>query len=99
MLGYTAKMSRDSISLNRMKHAPHPPYLPDLEPSDFPFGYIKGKLIGYFPETPSELLVRIGGILTEIPPETLNVVFLKWMDGWMGGWMGGTIAKICAGKW
>jgi hypothetical protein len=31
-------------------------------------------------ETPSELLVPIRVILAEIPRETLNVVFLEWME-------------------
>jgi hypothetical protein len=39
----------------------------------------------YRAETPSELLVRIRIririILVEIPRETLNAVFLEWMDG------------------
>jgi hypothetical protein len=78
---HTAKMSSDYIGLNRMKQAPHPPYLPDLAPSDFlVFGYVKGKLMGYRAETPSELLVRIRVILSEIPRETSNTVFLKWME-------------------
>jgi hypothetical protein len=34
----------------------------------------------YRVETPSELLVRIRVILTEIPRETLNAVFLEWME-------------------
>jgi hypothetical protein len=64
-----------------MKQAPHPLYSPDLAPSDFfLFGHVKGKLIGYHVETPSELLVRIRVILAEIPRETLNAVFLEWME-------------------
>jgi hypothetical protein len=46
----------------------------------FLFGYVKGKLMGYRAETPSELLVRIRVILVEIPRETLNAVFLEWME-------------------
>jgi hypothetical protein len=82
MLGHTPrKMTRDYIDLNRMKQAPHHPYSPDLVPSDFfLFGDIKGKLIEYRAETPSELLVRIRVILAEIPQETLNPVFLEWME-------------------
>jgi hypothetical protein len=34
----------------------------------------------YRAETPSELLVRIRVILAEIPLETLNAVFLEWME-------------------
>jgi hypothetical protein len=46
----------------------------------FLFGYVKGKLMGYRAETPSELLVRIWVILAEIPQETLSTVFLEWME-------------------
>jgi hypothetical protein len=74
-------MPRDSIGLNRIKQALHPPYSPDLASSDsFLFGYGKGKLMGYRAETPSELLVRIRVILAEIPREALNAVFLEWME-------------------
>jgi hypothetical protein len=34
----------------------------------------------YRAETRSELLVRIRVILAEIPRETLNAVFLEWME-------------------
>jgi hypothetical protein len=54
-----------------------------LAPSDFfffLFGYVKGKLMGYGAETPSELLVRIRVILAEIPRDILNAVFLEWME-------------------
>jgi hypothetical protein len=79
---HTAKMSKDYIDLNRMKLAPHSPYSPDLAPSDFSlFGYVKGKLMEYRAETPSELLVRIRVTLAEIPRETLNAVFSnRWSD-------------------
>jgi hypothetical protein len=78
---HTAKMSRDYISLNRMKQASYPPYSPDLAPLDvFLFGYFKVKLMGHRAETLSELLVRIRVILAEIPRRTLNAVFLEWME-------------------
>jgi hypothetical protein len=52
-----------------------------LAPSDFfLFGTVKVKLMGYWVETPSELLVRIPVIMAEIPRETLNAVFLEWME-------------------
>jgi hypothetical protein len=70
-------MSRDYIGLNRMKQAPHPLFARFGALGLFPFGYIKGKLMGYHAETPSELLVRIRIILAEIPRETLNGVFLE----------------------
>jgi hypothetical protein len=36
--------------------------------------------MGYRAETPSEFLVRSWVILAEIPRETLNAVFLEWME-------------------
>jgi hypothetical protein len=55
--------------------------LPDLAPSGFSiFGYVKGKLMGYRAETPSEFLVRIRVILAEIPREASNAVFLEWTE-------------------
>jgi hypothetical protein len=63
-----------------------------LKPSNFfRFGYVKEKLMGYRTETLSEFLVRIRVIPTEIPRETLNTVFLEWMDE--------AIAKMHAGRW
>jgi histone-lysine N-methyltransferase SETMAR len=89
---HIAKMSRDDIGLNQMKQVPHPPYSPDLASSDFfLFGYVKGKLMGYHAETPIELLDCIRVILAEIPRETLNAVFLEWMDG--------ATAKMRTGRW
>jgi hypothetical protein len=38
--------------------------------------------MGYRVETASEVLVRIRVILAEIPRETLNAVFLEWMERW-----------------
>jgi hypothetical protein len=78
---HTAKMSKDYINLNRMKQTPHPLYSPDLASSDFfLFGYVKVKLMEYRAETPSELLVHIRVILAESLRETLNAVFLEWME-------------------
>jgi hypothetical protein len=36
--------------------------------------------MGYRAGTPSEFLVRIRVILAEIPRETLNAIFLEWME-------------------
>jgi hypothetical protein len=73
-------MSKDYIGLNRMKQAPHPPICQIWHPRTFPFWLRPRKADGYRAETPSELLVRIRVILEEIPRETLNAVFLEWME-------------------
>jgi hypothetical protein len=36
--------------------------------------------MGHRAETPSELLIRIRVILAEIARETLNAVFLEWIE-------------------
>jgi hypothetical protein len=52
-----------------------------LAPSDFfLFGYVKGRLMEYRAEIPSEFLVRIRVILAEIPRETLKTVLFEWME-------------------
>jgi hypothetical protein len=75
------KASTDYITRHAMKRAPHPPDSPDLAPSDFfLFGCVGRKLMGYRAKSESELLVRIGVILAEIPRDVLNAVFFEWMD-------------------
>jgi hypothetical protein len=73
-------MSRDYINLNRMKQAPHPPIRQIGHPRTLSFAHVKGKLMGYRAETPSEFFVRIRVLLAEIPREALNAVFLEWME-------------------
>jgi hypothetical protein len=73
-------MSANSLALNKVKKAPHPPYSPDLAPSDcFLFGYVKRNLMGCHVENLSELLVRIQVILSAIPSEIFVEVFLEWI--------------------
>jgi histone-lysine N-methyltransferase SETMAR len=44
---HTAKLSTQYFNENRMKSVPHPPYSPDLVPSDFYlFGYVKRCVAG-----------------------------------------------------
>jgi hypothetical protein len=65
-----------------MKSAPHPPYSPDLAPSDFYlFAYVKKCLAGLSFEDADQLLAAVEGILEGIEKMTLQAVFLEWMDG------------------
>jgi hypothetical protein len=57
-----------------------PPIHQIWHPRTFPFWPSQRKADGYRAETPFELLVRIRVILAEIPRETLNAVFLEWME-------------------
>jgi hypothetical protein len=64
-----------------MKSAPHPPYSPDLAPSDFYlFGYVNICLAGPSFEDADQLFAAVKGVLEGIEKVTLQTVFLEWMD-------------------
>jgi hypothetical protein len=78
---HTAKLSTQYFNKNRMKSAPHPPYSPDLAPSDFYlFGYVKICLAGLSFEDADQLLAGVEGAIEGIEKMTLQAVFLEWMD-------------------
>jgi hypothetical protein len=59
----------------------HPPYLPDLAPSDFFFfGHVKNRLQGIVFRSNGELLAGIREVLDEIPVETLQDAFEHWIE-------------------
>ena len=64
---------------NKLKNAPHPPYSPDLAPSDFYlFGYLKHKMIGLEFSSVDELKQYIIHEFSLIPKEKLIEVFQEW---------------------
>jgi hypothetical protein len=57
----------------------HPPYSPDLAPSDFfLFGHIKRLLGGYHFENAGELLSMVVKIIDAITKEMRENVFFEW---------------------
>jgi hypothetical protein len=78
---HTAKLSTQYCNENRMKSAPHPPWSPDLTPSDFYLlGHVKRCLAGLSFEDADELLAAVEGVLEGIEKMTSQAVFLEWMD-------------------
>jgi hypothetical protein len=80
---HAVKLSTQYFNGNRMKSAPHPPYSPDLTPSDFYlFGYVKRCLAGpsFEDADADQLLAAIEGVLEDIDKVTLQAAFLEWMD-------------------
>jgi histone-lysine N-methyltransferase SETMAR len=78
---HTAAISTSFLDENGMMKAHHPPYSPDLAPSDFYlFGYIKRNLSGTSFDEGEELLSAIVDILDSLETATLNRVFLVWME-------------------
>ena len=67
----------EEIGLARMCH---PPYSPDLAPSDFfLFGYLKTKLQGMHFTSDEELFQVACGILRAIPVTTLRDFYSEWI--------------------
>jgi histone-lysine N-methyltransferase SETMAR len=78
---HTAKLSTQYFNENRMKSMPHPPYSPDLSPSDsYLFGYVKRCLAGLSFEDVGQLLAAVEGVLEGIEKVTLQAISLEWMD-------------------
>jgi transposase len=73
---HTAQKCRTFCEENGLRLAPHPPYSPDLAPSDFfLFGYVKERLKGMVFPSYEELLDAVGEVVTGIELETLTAVF------------------------
>ena len=73
--------SREKISSLGLSLLKHPPYSPDLAPSDFwLFGFLKEKLKGSSFETREELVCSISKILTQIPKQVIFSVFINWIN-------------------
>ena len=76
---HTARKVKEYMSSHRMKRAPHPPYSPDIAPSDFYlFGYIKENLKGCKFESKEQLFSAITDIVSNISKDTLIKVFNHW---------------------
>jgi len=68
----------DSLGILRL---PHPPYSPDLAPSDFfLFGLLKNKLEGLSFDNDDELQEKTIKILKEIPREIFEESFEEWIS-------------------
>jgi hypothetical protein len=78
---HTTKLSTQYFNENRMRSAQHPPYSPELAPSDFYlFGLVKRCLASLSFEDANQLLAAVECVLEGIEKVTLQAVFLEWMD-------------------
>jgi hypothetical protein len=78
---HTAQKCRTFCEANGLRLAPHPPYSPDLAPSDFfLFGYVKKRLKVMAFRSYEELLNAIGEVVAGIESETLTAAFEHWME-------------------
>ena len=76
---HNSKYTQLEIEKSVFKRAPHPPYSPDIAPSDFfLFGYVKDKLEGQSFTEREALYEAISNIIQEIPFEMKRKVFDHW---------------------
>jgi len=69
----------DFLAENGLERLVHPPYSPDLSPSDFfLFGYLKMKLEGKNFSSDEELFLEAKRILFDIPKQMLIDVYSEW---------------------
>jgi histone-lysine N-methyltransferase SETMAR len=78
---HTGEKCRTFCEENELRLAPHPPYSPDLAPSDlFLFDYVKERLKGMEFQSDEELFHAIGEVVTGIESETASAMFKHWME-------------------
>jgi histone-lysine N-methyltransferase SETMAR len=78
---HTARKCRAICEGNRLRLVVHPPYSPDLIPTDFfLFGHIKHCLQGITFPSREESFAAIHEIVGAIPRPTLEDVFRHWMQ-------------------
>jgi hypothetical protein len=78
---HTARRTLEFFRENHLGIAPHPPYSPDLMPSDhFLFEHIKRALEGVEFRSEKALLVAIQSVLSQLTAYILSTVFAKWVE-------------------
>jgi histone-lysine N-methyltransferase SETMAR len=78
---HTAQNTLKFCQENGLKMAPHPPYSPDLAPSDFfLFGHVKHALEGMEFLSEEDLLAAIQHVLSNPTADTLMTVFANWVE-------------------
>jgi len=77
---HNSKDSERYIDRHFFHRLPHPPYSPDLAPSDFYlFGALKTSLTKCHGESREDLFENVRRLLAEINPDEFKSVFLTWM--------------------
>jgi len=76
---HKSALTTEAAEALKLKQLPHPPYSPDLAPSDFfLFGTLKQRLKGMAFKDSQELLTAVTAILSKIPEHVLCSVFEEW---------------------
>jgi transposase len=71
---------KQSMKDHSLRTAPHPPYSPDLAPSDFfLFGYVKRALQRSKFQSADEVLKAVVRIFNQVPTDGLIATFHEWI--------------------
>ena len=78
---HRSRVTKDFMEQNGMESMPHPPYSPDLAPSDFfLFPLIKNRLDQFECNDPDDLFEAISEILGTLQTDDLRRVFQRWIE-------------------
>jgi hypothetical protein len=78
---HNSRMTWNFFEHDQLKRLLHPPYLPDISPSDFYlFGKAKRALIGQYIPDEINLLDAVAEILSGISSDELQHVFRSWIE-------------------
>jgi histone-lysine N-methyltransferase SETMAR len=78
---HNPRMMRTIFEHDQLKRLPHPPYSPDISPSDFYlFGKVTGTLIRQEIPDETSLLDAVTEILNEISTDELQPIFRSWIE-------------------
>jgi histone-lysine N-methyltransferase SETMAR len=76
---HRAKLTKSCFKIRQLREVDHPPYSPDLAPSDFDlFGKLNGQMAGREFESTDNFLATIRRLATAISREELESVFQEW---------------------
>jgi hypothetical protein len=74
-------VTQNFLEHNPLQRLPHPPYSPDISPSDFYlFGKVTNALIGREISDQIDLLEVVTEILSGISHDELQAVFHSWVE-------------------
>jgi transposase len=77
---HKSKSVVDALSNLGIQRAPHPPYSPDLAPSDFfLFGHLKEQMGGRESDSPEDVLEWVREVFHRIRRDTIEKVFEEWI--------------------
>jgi hypothetical protein len=78
---HNARMVTEELGRLKLHRVPHPPYSPDLSPSDFwLFGMLKDRIKDRLFRAIEEIITAVHRVWSEVTLDDLQSVFFNWME-------------------